>query len=96
MGSDATLTDADELAMAKDRLAALAQTEGFALGGVFTECPHTAPAAFLALLEPMKRHESGAVVVPSLRHLASLGSPPTLERYLKRCTGVRVLTADDP
>jgi hypothetical protein len=57
VGSDATLTDADELAMAMDRLAACAQTEGFALGA-FTEYPYTAPAAFHALVEPMKRYEA--------------------------------------
>jgi hypothetical protein len=43
--------------MAMDRLAACAQTEGFALGA-FTEYPYTAPAAFHALVEPMKRYEA--------------------------------------
>ncbi len=88
------LMNAAELGWLKERLAAFAQAEGFALGTVFTEHAHTAPAGFHALIEAVKRYEARAIVVPSLRHLAVLGSPPTLERYVERCTGARVLVAD--
>ena len=88
------LMSASELVRMKECLTAFAQAEGFALGTVFTEHAHTAPAGFHALIEAVKRYEARAVVVPSLRHLAVLGSPPTLERYVERCTGARVLVAD--
>jgi len=83
-----------ELVRAKDRLHTFAQVEGFAMGAVFTEYAETAPAAFHALVDAVKRHEVRAIVVPSRRHLAVLGALPTLERYLECCTGAPVLTVD--
>ncbi len=82
-----------ELARVTERLLAFARVEGYALGAVFTEYAESAPAAFWALVDAVKEHEAAAVVVPDLRHLAVLGAPPTLERYLERCTGARVLVA---
>ncbi len=110
MGSHASLTwDADtrplllgyvraeedmtsaELAAEKERLQAFARVEGYALGAVFTEFPGTAPAAFHALIEAVLQHEIRVIVVPNARHL---GADPSLEDYLERRTGARVLVLE--
>lgn len=87
------LMTAAEVELTKVQLAEFARVEGFALGGVFVEQVDTAPAAFHALVEAVKRHEVGRVVVPSVQDLAVLGVSPLLKSYLERCTGARVLVA---
>jgi hypothetical protein len=65
---------ADEIAAAKVSLAAFALAEGFALGTVYLEHPHTAPAAFEALLDEVRRdNDVWAVVVPTAQHLTDGG-----------------------
>jgi hypothetical protein len=88
------LMTAAELELTRERLASFAQAEGYALAGVFVERVDTAPSAFHALVNAVKRHDDREVLVPSTRHLAVLGVPPTLTSYLERCTGARVLAAD--
>ena len=82
-----------ELADTKERFGYFAHVEGYTLGTVFTEQAHTAPAGFDALIEAIKYFDARAVVVPSLQHLAVLGTPPALKDYLQRITGVQVLEA---
>lgn len=89
------LTTAADAELAKAQLVELARAEGCVLRGVFIEQIGTEPAAFDALVDAVKRHDVGLVVVPSLQDLAVLGVPPLLKSYLERCTGVRVLVADE-
>ncbi len=83
-----------ELADTKERLHYFAHVEGFTLGTVFVEQAHTVPAGFEALIAAVKHYEARAVVVPSLQHLAVLGTPPALRDYVQSVTGVPVLVAE--
>ncbi len=67
-----------ELTDTKERLHYFAQCEGYSLGTVFVEQDHTVPAGFEALIAAVKHYDARAVVVPSLQHLAVLGTPPAL------------------
>ncbi|GAA3084013.1 hypothetical protein JOF29_004415 [Kribbella aluminosa] len=74
-------------------LKAFARREGYALGTVYVEHLPTAPAAFEALLEAIRRYEVDAVVVPTKTHLEPLGEPSKMQR-LTRETNARVLVAE--
>ncbi|HEY3482484.1 MAG TPA: hypothetical protein VGL02_26635 [Streptomyces sp.] len=68
------VTTAEELAAEKVGLAAFALAEGFTLGTVYLEHPATAPAAFEALLEEVRRdNDVWAVVVPTVQHVTDGG-----------------------
>jgi len=80
----------------RSRFGAFADTEGYALGAVFVDQAHTAPAGFDALIEAVKTYDAHAVAVPSLDHLAVLGTSATLTAFLQRVTGARVLVVGEP
>jgi hypothetical protein len=73
---------------------AYAQAEGYALGCVYIDQAHTAPAGFDALIQAVKQYDARAVAVPTLDHLAVLGKPPCLSEFLRRATGAQVLVMD--
>ncbi len=77
-----------------EQFEAYARTEGYALGTVFIDQAHTAPAGFDALIEAVKQHEVRAIAVPTLDHLAVLGKPPPLTEFLQRTTGAQVFVMD--
>ena len=58
------------LASAQTRLEDFADSEGFTLGTIFVERRHTAPRAFDALMEEIRRgDEAWAIVIPEVAHL---------------------------
>ena len=75
------LSCAEELAAATDSLVAFASAEGFTLGTVYTERDAAESAAFNALLEEVKRTEVRAVVVPTMNHLGSVGTPAAMLEF---------------
>jgi hypothetical protein len=77
------LSCAEELAAATDSLVAFASAEGFTLGTVYTERDAAESAAFNALLEEVKRTEVRAVVVPTMNHLGSVGTPTAMRQHLE-------------
>jgi rhamnogalacturonyl hydrolase YesR len=84
------MTD-EEIAAAKDTLVTYASTEGFALGTVYVEHASTAPAAFHALLDEVRRdNDVWAVAVPTPHHLA-VGGRQAMRRDLEHHGSVHVL-----
>jgi hypothetical protein len=83
----------EELDDAKGRLAHFAESEGYTLGTVYVERVDLAPAAFGALIQSLEHDGPEAIVIPNVLHLAGLGIPPQLIRYLQSVTGVQVLVA---
>ena len=77
------LSCAEELAAATDSLVAFASAEGFTLGTVYTERDAAESAAFNALLEEVKRSGVRAVVVPTMNHLGSVGTPTAMRQHLE-------------
>jgi len=77
------LSCAEELAAATDSLAAFVSAEGFTLGTVYTERDAAQSTAFHALLEEAKRTEIRAVVVPTMNHLGSIGTPAAMGQLLE-------------
>ena len=77
------LSCAEELAAATDSLVAFASAQGFTLGTVYTERDAAESAAFNALLEEVKRTEVRAVVVPTMNHLGSVGTPAAMRQDLE-------------
>ena len=64
------LLSGELLASAQTRLEDFAHSEGFTLGTVFVERGHTAPRAFDALMEQIRRgDEAWAIVIPEVAHL---------------------------
>jgi rhamnogalacturonyl hydrolase YesR len=87
------LMTADEIAEAKVNLAAFALAEGFALGTVYLEHPHTAPAAFEALVDEVRRdNDVWAVVVPTAHHLTE-GGLRVMRRNLEHHGAVHLMVA---
>ncbi len=70
-----------------------AQGQGFNLAEVFIEQDSTAPAAFGQLIEAAKHGLGRAIAVPTIDHLAVLGSAP-LDEMLQRLTGAKVHEMD--
>jgi DNA invertase Pin-like site-specific DNA recombinase len=77
------LSCAEELAAATDSLAEFAYAEGYTLGTVYTERDAAQSAAFNALLDEVKRTDVRAVVVPTLQHLGSVGTPAAMQQHLE-------------
>jgi hypothetical protein len=87
------LMTADEIAEAKVSLAAFALAEGLALGTVHLEHPRTAPAAFEALVDEVRRdNDVWAVVVPTTHHLTD-GGLRTMRRDLEHHGAVHLMVA---
>ncbi len=86
-------TTTDEIAAAKVDLAAFALAEGLALGTVYLEHPRTAPAAFEALLDEVRRdNDVWVVVVPTPQHLTD-GGLQVMRRDLEHHGAVHVMVA---
>lgn len=85
------VTTAAELLATKDQLAAFAGHRGFRLSGVYFERPESAPAAFHALIEAIRRDNVRLVVVPDLNHLGGTGA--SLREHLEHYTRALVLVA---
>jgi rhamnogalacturonyl hydrolase YesR len=84
----------DEVAAAKLTLAAFAIAEGFVLGTVYIEHARTAPAAFHALLDEIRRdNDIWAVVVPTPHHLTADG-PRAMTSHLEHHGNVHVMVAE--
>ena len=77
------LSCAEELAAATDALVAFASAGGFTLGTVYTERDTAESTAFHALLEEVKRTDVRAVVVPTMNHLGSVGTPAAMGQQLE-------------
>jgi hypothetical protein len=77
------LSCAEELAAATDSLVEFAYAEGYTLGTVYTERDAAQSAAFNALLDEVKRTDVRAVVVPTLQHLGSVGTPAAMQQHLE-------------
>ncbi|MER7244905.1 hypothetical protein [Kribbella sp. NPDC000426] len=75
----------------KQDLKALADLEGYTMGPVYVEDPASAPAAFDALVEAVKRHEITTVLLPDWRHLALVGAPAAIKQQFEQVTGARFL-----
>ncbi|TDW94030.1 MULTISPECIES: hypothetical protein [Kribbella] len=87
------LMTADEIDAARVSLAAFALAEGFALGTVYLERPATAPAAFEALLDEVRRdNDVWAVVVPTAHHLTD-GGLRTMRNNLEHHGAVHLMVA---
>jgi hypothetical protein len=82
-----------ELADVQERFAHFARREGFDLVAVYVEEIETAPAAFEDLVQAVYQLRPGAIVLPSLFHLAGLGAPHTIKGHFEHLTGARVLVA---
>ncbi|MEV4261345.1 hypothetical protein [Kribbella sp. NPDC049584] len=81
-----------EVNRTKERLAQFAADSGIELAGTFVEEDPRRPAAFERLLQAVTRDEVEVVLLPSLLHLAVLGSPGSIKGYFEAATGARVIT----
>ncbi len=87
---------ADEIDAARLSLAAFALAEGFALGTVYLEHPQTAPAAFEALVDEVRRdNDVWAVAVPTEHHLTD-GGLQAMRRNLEHHGAVHLMVAAPP
>ncbi|MEI8408535.1 MULTISPECIES: hypothetical protein [unclassified Kribbella] len=84
-----------EVHRTKERLVYFARLAGFRLGGVYVEEVQTWPAAFEALIHASLIEKPGAIIVPSLFHLAVLGAPTSIKQHIEHLTGAQVLAATD-
>jgi len=75
------------------QFAAYADSEGFALAGVFVDQDRTAPTALGALIDAVKKYDARAVAVPTLEHLEVLGRRP-LVKFVQNATGAQVMAMD--
>lgn len=85
------LMTAAELVATKDQLNSFAYDRGFRLSGIYFERPDSAPAAFHALIEAIRRDNVRLVVVPDLSHLGGTGA--SLREHLEHYTRALVLVA---
>ncbi|WP_203591212.1 hypothetical protein [Streptomyces sp. SID13031] len=86
----------EEIDAAKVRLTVFASAEGYVLGTVYVEHVTSAPAAFHALLDEVRRdNDIWAVVVPSPQHLAA-GGRRAMTSSLEHQGSVHVLVAEQP
>ena len=80
-----------ELSDLIQNVAAFARERGFALQAIHVEHPPTAPDAFGALIEQVSTEAITTVLIPSLHHLAAVGSPLGTQEYLEHLIGGRVI-----
>ena len=87
---------ADEIDAARPSLARFALAEGFALGTVYLEHPRTAPAAFEAMVDAVRRdNDVWAVAVPNEHHLTD-GGLRAMRRDLEHHGAVHLMIAAPP
>ena len=80
-------------ALEKMRLESFAESAGYNLAAVFVEEIDTPLAAFGRLLEAVIQDQVEYVVIPSMLHFMTLGSPNNIKEYFEAATGARVITA---
>ncbi|MEV6268420.1 hypothetical protein AB0L64_14685 [Kribbella sp. NPDC051936] len=84
---------ADDLAAERVGLAAFALAEGYTLGAVYLEHPNTAPAAFEAMLDEVRRdNEVWAVILPAA-HQVTDGGLRAMRRQLEHHGTVHLVVA---
>ena len=80
-----------EVNRTKERLSAFATTSALDLAAIFVEEGTRSPAAFGRLLDAVIRDQVEVVLLPSMLHLTTLGSPRCIRTYFEVATGARVL-----
>lgn len=80
-----------EVNRTKERLSAFATTSGLDLAAIFVEDGTRSPAAFGRLVDAVIRDQVEVVLLPSMLHLMTLGSPRCIRNYFEAATGARVL-----
>ncbi|WP_328990041.1 hypothetical protein OG394_27755 [Kribbella sp. NBC_01245] len=85
------MTD-NELADARQNLVDFARDHRYKLAAIFVERIETAPAAFQAMTEQLRKLDTPALVVPGCHHLAVLGNPLAIRQQLEE-HGTKVLIA---
>lgn len=85
-----------ELARTKQDLEMYARRSGYTLGSVFVEQLVGHPSAYAGLLVAAHAQQAGAIVLPSLAHLAVLDDPANVRARLEERTRARVLVATEP
>jgi hypothetical protein len=90
VGAHMLATDS-ELPNLKRGIAEFADACGFILLTTYVEEPATAPAAFGEMVQNVWTDGVKTIVVPSLVHLAALGSPVVMKAHLEHHIGGKVL-----
>ncbi|GAA2839623.1 hypothetical protein [Kribbella solani] len=85
-----------ELERVRTDVARFAAEWGYALTYVHVEDSATSPDAFNGLVQQVTALDITTVIVPSLHHLAALGSPVDVKNRLENLIGGRVIPATSP
>jgi hypothetical protein len=80
-------------ALEKLRIASFANLAGYDLAAVFVEESNGSPVAFGRLLEAVIRDRVEYVILPSMLHFMTLGTPNSIKRNFEAATGAQVITA---
>jgi hypothetical protein len=80
-------------ALAKLHLESFAKVTGYDLAAVFVEEINSPNAAFGQLLNAVIQDEVEYVILPSMLHFMTIGSPNNTRKYFEAATGARVITA---
>jgi hypothetical protein len=80
-----------EINRTRERLSAFATTSGLDLAPIFVEDGTRSPAAFARLLDAVIQDRVEVVLLPSMLHLMTLGSPRCIRNYFEVATGAQVL-----
>ena len=75
------------------RLESFAKSAGYDLAAVFVEEIDGSLNAFGLLLDAVIQDQAGLVIVPSMLHLITLGSPDNIRGHVEAATGARVIVA---
>ncbi|MEV6891011.1 hypothetical protein [Kribbella sp. NPDC051137] len=89
------ITDS-ELERVRMEVARFASEWGYALTYIHVEDPSTAPDAFHGLVQQVTALDITTVLIPSLLHFASLGSPVEVKNRLEHLIGGRVIPTTTP
>jgi hypothetical protein len=84
-----------EVDQTKAALNEFAESQGFLLGTVYVEKPHTEPVQFQALMVAIERYAVKHVVVPSLAHVQPLDAPSNKD-HLEHHSSATVLPMRSP
>lgn len=80
-------------ALEKMRLESFTKLAGYDLAAVFVEEIDSPLVAFGRLLQAVIQDQVEYVVIPSMLHFMTLGSPNNIKGYFEAATGARVITA---
>ncbi len=79
----------------KERLGYFADEAGYELAGVFIEEIQTVPVAFQRLVEAVVLDKVEFVIIPTMLHFMTLGSPNHIRQHFEAATGAKVLTVTE-